>query len=603
MTNLLINLKNYLPNPLLWLFAGLGGLSWSAYFSYFVMLSHHQFNPIPFQATMVGAGLLVGFTIILAVLLHRVVLFNQNEALGTIARQLVLMVLLGLLILPGLIIPVYPLVVSWSGALNLTILGWLSVPLTGMMIKLPTSGYLYLLWFGPTITGLVIISCLLMGLQVSIKPTRLFWFGFVFFICLGSWTSFVYPPTGDEPHYLMIGQSIWHDQDIDLSNQMKEKSYQSFYPAEEIDFHYTNQGSNKLTSKHFPLLSLLASPLVGLAGRFGMLLMIMAAAALIAVLLYYLIKACSFSEAEARTVWLVSIMTVPLGIYFDLIYTELPAISVLLIGLLGLISKPLPRLWLTILAACLLPWFYPKYIPLSLMLGGAVMIKAWQQKKQLVFKLAVVLMSAAAYGWFYHHYFGVTLADNPYGGFHAWWTWRGLGNGLGLLVDRDFGLLSSSPIMLLAAAGLQRIQQKNQWLVGISLAIVLTQFLLYTHFDDFSGSSAISSRHFLPAAIMLLPGVGLMVYHWLHQEGWRRITVLVLLVLTTMTVWLCAAWPMLRYLSPKLKLWQHLGWVPSLFPGLADGMTNIELIWALASLAVMIYLSRQLMVKKRAAST
>lgn len=63
---------------------------------------------------------------------------------------------------------------------------------------------------------------------------------------------------------------------------------------------------------------------------------------------------------------------------------------------------------------------------------------------------------------------------------------------------------------------------------------------------------------------------------------------LILLFLTIAQVWLCAAWPMLRYLAPKIKLYTMIGFSPSLFPSLGDGMTMGEMVWAVGLVVTLI---------------
>ena len=40
------------------------------------------------------------------------------------------------------------------------------------------------------------------------------------------------PPTGDEPHYLVVAHSIALDRDLSLLNNYQKRAYQYFYPGE-----------------------------------------------------------------------------------------------------------------------------------------------------------------------------------------------------------------------------------------------------------------------------------------------------------------------------------------------------------------------------------
>ncbi len=141
-------------------------------------------------------------------------------------------------------------------------------------------------------------------------------------------------------------------------------------------------------------------------------------------------------------------------------------------------------------------------------------------------------------------------------------------------------------MMVLAGVGLKRLKVFRPSAFWIILAVGVIEFVLYSLFDDFTGSAAVSSRHFLPAALMLLIPAAVGVFGWWRAGGWKQALALTLTAWTMMQVWLCNAWPELRYLSPKIKLYHLFGFSPSVFPSLADGMTSGELVWSLAMLTV-----------------
>ncbi len=569
-----------------------GALAWTVFFLQWLKQAD--------QAIFVPQGLLWGILpLILLTLLFSAylgwvqVLLKQLPLARAIQRGL-LALTGGLILWPALGLVTMPFLISAGSRLNLDVLGHLSIPFTFGIITLMPGTYVALLWLGPSWIGLLLIAFglagskrLFLGGPSSLPQARwLLTAGMLLYLLMGLWTTLVYPPTGDEPHYLMISQSLWQDHDLDLTNQMVRASFRQFYPVEHLDFHHTPTPSGQLISKHFPLLSLLMSPLVALAGRFGAVMLIMASASLLAVLLRALAMLWTNDYHTADLVWLLVLVTVPLGIYFDLIFTELPAMAVFLTGLLAFYKGRGRWSWLLLAAACLLPWFYPKYIPLSLVLGILLVVSLRKHPWQLVIMMAPAVLTAAAYTIFYRHFYGLTVSQNPYGAFHPLLSWRGLGNALGLLVDRDFGLVPSAPMLVLAVAGLRQLKSLKASAFWIILAVGAAEFLLYSLFDDFTGSAAICSRNFLPAPVVLLIPAVMGLKQWWLAGGWKKTASLILLFLTTAQVWLCAAWPMLRYLAPKIKLYAMIGFSPSLFPSLADGMTAGEMVWAAAGCMV-----------------
>jgi hypothetical protein len=62
------------------------------------------------------------------------------------------------------------------------------------------------------------------------------------------------------------------------------------------------------------------------------------------------------------------------------------------------------------------------------------------------------------------------------------------------------------------------------------------------------------------------------------------------------TAWLAAALPVLRYLAPKLKLYQALKFTPTLFPSFTQAIGPAEYLWAggwLVLLAGLFYITRK----------
>jgi hypothetical protein len=64
--------------------------------------------------------------------------------------------------------------------------------------------------------------------------------------------------SGDEPHYILIAQSIVEDGDVDLSNNMREKTYASFHPVEIKSHGIIRNG--RILPFHMPGLSILLVP-------------------------------------------------------------------------------------------------------------------------------------------------------------------------------------------------------------------------------------------------------------------------------------------------------------------------------------------------------
>lgn len=208
--------------------------------------------------------------------------------------------------------------------------------------------------------------------------------------------------------------------------------------------------------------------------------------------------------------------------------------------------------------------------------------------------LAVILLalSGCAYYFFFHHFYAYTPGVNPYrlwvaspdGVWQAPWSLRSLRNALGLLVDRDFGVLATLPALLLAVPGWLRMRRNNPRSAVVVAGVFLVQYLLFVVFDDFTGSAAVFSRQMIAAVVLCLP---LIPAGWAAvRPGWRWLAGLWIAAGVGLA-WISAAWPMLRYAAPKALLWQKLGFVPLLFPSLMPDPGALGYGWAAAWLATL----------------
>ncbi len=178
--------------------------------------------------------------------------------------------------------------------------------------------------------------------------------------------------SGDEPHYVMIAQSLVEDGDFDLKNNFEEKSYLEYIPVE-VRFHGGETGGRHL-SFHMPGVSFLLIPfflLFKLVGGFipAALYFRLAASvinAFFALALYYVLRNM-FPGKNILGVWLLFLGIFPLVFHSVHLYPELPA-AALLIGAYLTAVSPRRNIVLMGLFLSLIPWFHVKYIPPLLVL-------------------------------------------------------------------------------------------------------------------------------------------------------------------------------------------------------------------------------------------
>jgi hypothetical protein len=503
---------------------------------------------------------------------------------------------------PGLFL--VPWFARFGGGLQLDVLGQVRAPWQSGFTALPPAGYLSLLWVGPWLTlpcFLALISGVLRrqaggeGAELRpLRPARLWVVAACFYLALSVWTTTVYPPTGDEVHYLLQAESLVQDHDLDLSNNLAKRDFRKFYPAPELDEHALPGRPG--WSKHFPALAYVLAPAYALAGRWGAaaLLALLAAAAAAAV--FSLARALGASERAALWAWALAVLSPPLATYFDLVLTEVPAAWFLLMGVLAWRHGGSRGALGSVLCACALGWLYPKYLPVSLVLGLALPWAPGVRLRDLWLPGVLAAAAGAAYLWVFGGLYGFRVGGNPFGEFHALWSAHSLKNFLGLWVDRDYGLLATAPAFLLALGGAAvraRAEARAAILTGAVLALHLVQ---YTLFVDFTGTGSVLSRYLLPAAVLLWPFAAFGAER-IETGGGRaeRGLAWALAAFGVLWAWLAAAWPMLRYLSPKQALWAKLGGAPYLFPSLELAPGAGSTLWAAAWLALFAWLAWRLM--------
>ena len=137
----------------------------------------------------------------------------------------------GILIVPWTGIPIAPLLV-WQGPLCALL--WLIIAVA--VLEAPPRRW----WLADSPAAVALIACGIVGLmQVVGTPQR---------------------TTGDEPHYLIIANSLIEDGDVDLTNDYDEARHQAFYPGSLEPRHAILTPSGRQYSLHGHGVSLLVLP-------------------------------------------------------------------------------------------------------------------------------------------------------------------------------------------------------------------------------------------------------------------------------------------------------------------------------------------------------
>src|SRR5262249_14715314 len=191
---------------------------------------------------------------------------------------------------------------------------------------------------------------------------------------LGAW------PTADEPHYLLLTDSLVFDHDFDLANNYLAGDYKKYYPftIPTSDHHSLHNTKGEEVPIHDVGLSILLVPCYAIAARRGAMLEVNVFSAILALGIFELALIFDVSRRAALVGWSLFAFTSPLVVYSSQIYPEV-------IGAAGSIwslitySKALadqrPRHFLcTGVLLSILPWFSVRYWIITATMLGIIVL-------------------------------------------------------------------------------------------------------------------------------------------------------------------------------------------------------------------------------------
>ncbi len=310
------------------------------------------------------------------------------------------------------------------------------------------------------------------------------------FLALLPYHRAVMPTASDEPHYLVIVQSLDGDHDLDLRNEYDSRAYQAFYDGVLPDRHIIDVGNAQYPIRDLGLPLLGAVPFA-LAGRTGVLVLICAVGALLVAQLYLACRDLGIAHRPAFLAVAAAGLAHPLLTYTTQIYPELAAALAFVTAarlLRGGRTTSLARLAGASACVGALPWLSTRAWLIAVGLGlvvaycalrphgrpGTVALARRVLAGAAPFAALVLLLSYVDY-----RMFGVFI---PSAGYYlirdqqqvlAFTPQIGA---LGLLFDTVFGLVPRTPLFLLCALGAVPLFRRA-W--GAELAALALGWLAY----------------------------------------------------------------------------------------------------------------------------
>lgn len=300
-----------------------------------------------------------------------------------------------------------------------------------------------------------------------------------------AWLASPSLPTGDEPHYLVVTQSLLYDHDLKIENNHRQGDYRAYFTGDLLP-HYIRRGRNgQIYSIHAPGLPALVLPAFAIAGYHGVIVFLLIVSASACALAWWLAWRVTGSNGAAWFGWAGVTFAAPFLLESYTVLPDGPGAAVVLSGVWALlratweseegdrhgedsIRAVLPWFFHG-LAFALLPWMHTRFAVIAATLGGLILVRLAHAPNPL--SKAVAFLSApalSALGWlfFFVIVYGVPDPTAPYGG-DTQNSFAFLPNGLGgLLFDQGFGLLATAPVLVVAFAGFARTKRLAlEWLV------------------------------------------------------------------------------------------------------------------------------------------
>jgi hypothetical protein len=287
---------------------------------------------------------------------------------------------------------------------------------------------------------------------------------------LTSTTSY---PSGDEPHYLVIAQSLWRDGDLKIQNNHQRGDYREYY-ASDLDPHYLTRGTDQEIYSIHPIgIAVLLAPVYAAGGYAGVIVALLLMAATGAAIAWRWTIATLNAPGAATFAWAAVALTAPFLLNTFTVYPEIAAGLAVIFAFVWTLPDERQRpgfgRWVAAaLAIATLPWLSTKYAPMSAALLLVVLLRLANTTPQIApasvlrnskawTMIAIYAISLAAWFAFFYAYWGTPLPMAPYGSMVQTSPLTLRKGGPGLLFDQEYGLLAIAPVYILAATGLYRM--------------------------------------------------------------------------------------------------------------------------------------------------
>src|SRR5438067_1728561 len=305
--------------------------------------------------------------------------------------------------------------------------------------------------------------------RFATDPRRAPWLAATVAACAylaAAWQVFPRLPAGDEPHYLVITQSLLKDHDLEIENNHRQGDYHAYYGGD-LKPDYLRRGRNReIYSIHAPGLPAIVAPAFALFGYPGVIVLLALASGGATALTWSAVWRMTGDAASSWFGWAAVALSVPFFFQSFVAFPDGPGAILVMIGIAAMLAgrDASERFLLaTAVALAILPWLHTRFAVLAVVLGvliAARNVAATDIVRRAAALFVIPALSAVAWFWFFYEIYGTPNPAAPYGHY----TQSSVGNlarGIpGLLFDRQFGLMPNAPVYICAVLGLVAMSRR-----------------------------------------------------------------------------------------------------------------------------------------------
>lgn len=374
---------------------------------------------------------------------------------------------------------------------------------------------------------------------------------FAFFIAVR--LTSMSPLTGDEPHYLILTQSVLTDRDFKVANNYARFDHRAYAPRE-LEPHLVGGEDPRIRrySLHAPGLALIIAPAFAVAGAWGAIVFLAAVAALGTAFVWSAGYLLTRDPVAAWFGWALITMTSPMALFASLIYPDPVAGTLIAIGVWAIIrsatkqfveagtgpasSTPGVCTWSTGMsfgvgvAIALLPWLHTRLaIPAALLAAVLVLRLASFDRtgtRLLLMFLLPLIVSLGLWLTYFQVLYGSMDPRSSLGGqtpINRAYIINGLA---GMFADQEFGLLPNAPAYLIAFSGLGLLWRRDRRLAA-EVALITTPYVVAASGYPMWWAGACPPARFLLPVLLPFGATAALVWAGSRRNG--RLVALVML--------------------------------------------------------------------------